>query len=109
MMQALNPLVSHWLSCPLPGAEGVTREAVERVARRGGKPFTWAQSASAAMDRACELAGRDGLVLVTGSHYLVGAVIPATLVNGTSCHRSVSGAVSRNDLLTAASITPATF
>jgi dihydrofolate synthase/folylpolyglutamate synthase len=99
MAAVLAPIVSHWVGCPLPTVPGVAPEDLARVARRFRSPFSWCDSARQAMRHARALAGPDGLVLVTGSHFLVGAVIPAA-------EMTVSGAtetrVDRSLLLKAA-------
>ena len=40
-------------------------------------PFEWSADATTAFRRAREVAGLNGLVLVAGSHYLVGELMPA--------------------------------
>jgi len=103
MVSIMSPLAAHWLGCPLPGEPGVARPEMERLARRHGLAFTWADSPRQAMQTARRLAGARGFVLVVGSHYLVGAVIPPALINDLKWGSGVVTRVSRADLLAAAS------
>jgi dihydrofolate synthase/folylpolyglutamate synthase len=103
MVSIISLLAAHWVGCPLPREPGVARLDMERLARRHGLAFTWADSPGQALQTARRLAGVRGRVLVVGSHYLVGAVIPAPLINGSKRGSGVGTRVSCADLLAAAS------
>ena len=80
MWRALAPRVSAWIGCPLPHSPGIAEPEMRNLALASGTPFQWAETAAAGFRRAKELAGRDGVCVVAGSHYLVGEVIPAKAV-----------------------------
>lgn len=84
MWDALAPCLSAWVGCPLPHSPGIERGEMERLARQSQTPFEWNDTPEDGYRRARELAGRDGLCLVAGSHYLVGDLIPASLVASPS-------------------------
>ncbi|MEW5702851.1 MAG: folylpolyglutamate synthase/dihydrofolate synthase family protein [Candidatus Zixiibacteriota bacterium] len=109
MVSVLSLLARHWIGCPLPGAPGIPRAGMERLARRHRLAMTWRDSVAAAMNAARALAGPDGHVLVVGSHYLVGAVIPAHLVEGEGAQNDPGTPVTRRDLLAAARATGPDF
>jgi dihydrofolate synthase/folylpolyglutamate synthase len=102
MVLIITPLAKCWVGCPLPGAPGIERPEMQRLAERHGLAFTWADSAWQALRLAKNLAGASGHVLVVGSHYLVGAVIPADLIDGHVRGRPSGAALTRRDLLRAA-------
>jgi len=78
MWRLLAPCVSRWIGCPLPHAAGIAEQEMRPMARAQSVPFEWCADASAALQRAKAWAGSDGLVLVVGSHYLVGEVMQPT-------------------------------
>jgi dihydrofolate synthase/folylpolyglutamate synthase len=80
MWEDLAPCLSSWIGCPLPHSPGIERNEMQAMASRSGIPFEWAATAADGYRRAKKLAGPDGICLVAGSHYLVGEVIPASLV-----------------------------
>jgi dihydrofolate synthase/folylpolyglutamate synthase len=71
----LAPCALRWIGCPLPHSTGIAEQEMRRMA--GAVPFEWSANATTAFRRASEMAGPDGLVLVAGSHYLVGELMPA--------------------------------
>ncbi len=76
MWRLLAPLLSHWNGCPLPHSSGIERAEMERLARQETVPFVWYPDAAMALRRAKEMAGPNGIILVVGSHYLVGELLP---------------------------------
>lgn len=101
MINVLSPIALHWVGCPLPGAPGITETEMCVAVEKHRIPFSWSSTPRGAISMARRIAGADNAVLVTGSHYLVGAVIPPALVR-----RSLSGVqpkmVTRSQLLAAA-------
>ncbi len=82
MWTDLSTVTSHWIGCPLPHSPGISRSVMERLARRTGTPFTWAETPREAMMAARRIAGAEDVVGVVGSHYLIGEIIPAGLLTG---------------------------
>ncbi|HUU46484.1 MAG TPA: folylpolyglutamate synthase/dihydrofolate synthase family protein [Acidobacteriota bacterium] len=101
MAAALAPVMSHWVGCPLPTVDGIEREEMERIAVSLNRPFNWEDSPRWAWRTALRLSGPAGIVLVVGSHFLVGAVIPAGLVDRPA-NQTALWTVGREDLLAAA-------
>ncbi len=75
MWRALAPQTARWIGCPLPHSRGIPEETMRAMAHASSAPFEWCSDAQAALRRALIEAGGDGLVLVVGSHYLVGDLI----------------------------------
>jgi dihydrofolate synthase/folylpolyglutamate synthase len=102
MAATLAPIMSHWVGCPLPTMRGIERGDMEQLAIDLKRPSIWRKSPREALRTARRLAGRNGIVLIVGSHFLVGEVIPANRVsNGDMSTRSLWPAT-RADLLAAA-------
>jgi len=76
MWRLLAPCAARWVGCPLPHSAGIGQTEMRRMADAQSVPFDWRDNAAAALRHAKALTGREGLVLVTGSHYLVGDVMP---------------------------------
>jgi dihydrofolate synthase/folylpolyglutamate synthase len=84
MFTALAPCLSAWVGCPLPHSPGIERHDMELLARRADIPFEWCDTPMAGYHRTRALAHPGGLCLVAGSHYLIGDVIPPSLVASPS-------------------------
>ncbi len=82
MMTRLRTVVEAWVFCPMPDSPFVPKFDLEAWARTYSGSSHWAFSPHAAMELARTLSGGNIPILVTGSHYLVGALIPARLVTG---------------------------
>jgi dihydrofolate synthase/folylpolyglutamate synthase len=108
MTEALAPHMSEWIGCPLPTVTGIDRATMARLARRLQIPFTWFETPQQAYRETVRRAGR-GLALVAGSHFLIGAVIPATAISDQSPGRGPTTMVTRRDILRAAGCQGAPF
>ncbi len=108
IFDVLSPTVSRWVFCPMPGSPYISREELLRLSSERGQAAEWADSPSRAIAKARQLAGRKSPVLVAGSHYLVGAIIPQRLVDGTG-GREKPTSVSSPQLLAAAQDRGAAF
>lgn len=97
----LSEIVSRWIFCPMPDSPYIERDTLMRLAAQHGQPAQWENSPAEAMGAACRLADTHDIILVTGSHYLVGAVIPARLMSSRSGPQKLHS-VSRSQLLAAA-------
>jgi hypothetical protein len=65
-------------------------------------PFVWEETPRQAFSRARQLAGPDGIVLVTGSHFLIGEIIPAAAIFPPPGPNGVFNRLTRRGLLQAA-------
>jgi dihydrofolate synthase/folylpolyglutamate synthase len=101
MLEALAPIVGRWVFTPMPDSPYIAREELLSRAAGSERPAEWRPSPSDAMRCARSLAGASGAVLVTGSHYLVGAVIPSRLVAKPAGRATESTPVTRRQLLAA--------
>jgi dihydrofolate synthase / folylpolyglutamate synthase len=84
MWRLLAPSVSRWIGCPLPHGGGIGEQEMRRMARTRSVPFEWLADAPTALRRVKECAGADGLVLVVGSHYLVGELLRSSEIDPPS-------------------------
>jgi dihydrofolate synthase/folylpolyglutamate synthase len=109
MIRLLAPITSAWVGCPLPGAPGISADTMGRLVKSQGVAFDWEESPRAALRKAKLIAGARGLVLLTGSHFLVGAVIPAGLLGPPSRAGARLRSVSFSQLLAAAKDRGAAF
>ncbi|MBI5867719.1 MAG: bifunctional folylpolyglutamate synthase/dihydrofolate synthase [candidate division Zixibacteria bacterium] len=75
MWRALAPHTARWIGCPLPHSPGIPENTMCAMAHASSVLFEWCSDAPAALRLAQIAAGSNGLVLVVGSHYLVGDVI----------------------------------
>jgi dihydrofolate synthase/folylpolyglutamate synthase len=75
MWRLLAPCVSQWIGCPLPHSAGIAEQEMARMALAQKVPFEWHANARIAFRRARACAGSGGLVLIVGSHYLVGELM----------------------------------
>lgn len=108
ILEVLSPIVDRWVFCPMPDSPYIGQEELLRLASERGRAAEWADSPSRAIAKARRLAGGKSPVLVAGSHYLVGAIIPQRLVDGTGS-RGKPTPVSRSQLLAAAQDRGAAF
>lgn len=108
MVMVLSEIVSHWVYCPMPDSPYIGKDALISLAASHGQSCQWEETPQKAFKAARRLAARTGAILVTGSHYLVGAIIPANLVNGKG-PRVKTNSVSRAQLLAAAKDRGAAF
>ncbi len=76
ILTALRPVLAHVVCTEVSviAKPAVAAEALARAVRGVGIPADAVPDPHAAVGRACDVAGRGGLVCVTGSMYLVGAV-----------------------------------
>jgi dihydrofolate synthase/folylpolyglutamate synthase len=81
MFDKLSEIVHHWVFCPMPDSPYVAPEELLAMATQFGQGGEWVESPRAAFRIARTRASETGIVLVTGSHYLVGALIPSSLIN----------------------------
>ena len=109
MIRLLAPITASWVGCPLPGAPGISAEQMRGLVESEGIPFHWHESPVEALQRAQRLAGSRAKVLVTGSHYLVGAVIPPRLLRSGDPRHGATQSVSLAQLLAAAKDRGAAF
>jgi dihydrofolate synthase/folylpolyglutamate synthase len=108
IIESLSAIVYRWIFCPMPDSPYIAREDLLRLASERGQAAEWVDSPSQAIATAKRLAGRKSPVLVTGSHYLVGAIIPQRLIDGRGDRRSQIP-ISRSQLLAAAQDRGAAF
>lgn len=101
MAGVLSGFTSHWIGSPLPGGAGIGPQEQKDAALDAGCDFTWAGSPRAALSIARRMAGPSGAVLVTGSHHLLGALMPQALL-GQAGRTPPRAHVSRRDILLAA-------
>ncbi len=74
-LAALDPAPgSYVLACPVPSPRSIHPDEIAQAAKRRGLLSATAPDASRALSEARALAGEDGMVVVTGSLYLVGSV-----------------------------------
>ncbi len=74
----LAGLAGSWIAVTADNARAIpAAELARRVANSTGRACLIAETLDAAIERAAELAGPDGSVLVTGSFYIVGAALTA--------------------------------
>ncbi|HEX9750360.1 MAG TPA: Mur ligase family protein [candidate division Zixibacteria bacterium] len=102
MLRTLRPVADALVSCPLPVMPGVGQAAIAAIAERRGLPFVWEETPRQAFSRARQLAGPDGIVLVTGSHFLIGEIIPAAAIFPPPGPNGVFNRLTRRGLLQAA-------
>lgn len=81
MFDSLVPIVSEWVFCPMPDSPYIGRDELTRLAELYGRTYHWKEAPKSALAAARSIAGARRLVLVTGSHYLIGAVIPHRLMS----------------------------
>lgn len=104
----LSPIVSRWIFCPMPDSPFISREELLRLAVLRGQPAEWIETPARAIAVGRQLAGKAITILVTGSHYLVGAIIPQRLIEGrVGSVRAMP--VTRSQLLAAAQDRGAAF
>lgn len=104
----LSPIVSRWIFCPMPDSPYISREELLRLAAEHGQPADWIETPARAIAVGRQLAGKTVPILVTGSHYLVGAIIPQRLIEGRV--RGVKAMpITRSQLLAAAQDRGAAF
>lgn len=101
MIAVLSEIVSGWVFCPMPDSPFISRDDLLALASRRTQPADWCDSPEDAMQAARVRAGSGGVILVTGSHYLVGAVIPQRFVTHPDSRRA-SKTVTWPQLLAAA-------
>ncbi|MGH9388865.1 MAG: bifunctional folylpolyglutamate synthase/dihydrofolate synthase, partial [Vicinamibacteria bacterium] len=77
MLEQLLPLVSHFIATRPEMSRARDPEKLARFAKERGVPAEAGRSPPAALARAREVAGPDGEVLVAGSIFLLGEVLPA--------------------------------
>jgi dihydrofolate synthase/folylpolyglutamate synthase len=104
----LAPIVSRWIFCPMPDSPYISREELLRLAAEHGQTAEWIENPARAIAVGRQLAGKTVPILVTGSHYLVGAIIPQRLIEGRAS-RVKATAVTRSQLLAAAQDRGAAF
>ncbi len=104
----LSEIVSRWVFCPMPDSPYIERDTLMQLAAQHYQPSRWADSPTEAMSAARQDADAHDGILVTGSHYLVGAVIPARLISSRSSPQKLHR-VSRSQLLAAAQDRGAAF
>ena len=76
----LADIVERWVAVTAASQRGIeAAELARRIANRTNKACLIADSIESAVVSAREFAGKDGRVLVTGSFYVVGPVIPYIL------------------------------
>jgi dihydrofolate synthase/folylpolyglutamate synthase len=109
MFVSLSSIVSHWVFCPMPASPYIGEGDLSALAARRAQSSEWQDSPGLALDAARKCSGPEGLVLVTGSHYLIGAVIPARLVEGDGLPGPALGSVTHSQLLAAAQDRGAAF
>ena len=104
----LSEIVSSWVFCPMPDSPYIDGDDLMALAAHHKRPSRWVNSPAIAIQFARRVALSNGLILVTGSHYLVGAIIPQRLILG---HQSgmPSRPVTRSQLLAAAQDRGAAF
>lgn len=72
----LDPITGHWIAVTADSARALdAAEVARRVSNATQRPCWIADSMSQAIDRATELAGASGQILITGSFYTVGAAL----------------------------------
>jgi dihydrofolate synthase/folylpolyglutamate synthase len=77
MLERLLPLVSHFIATRPEMSRARDPENLARFANERGVPAEAVHSPEAALARAREVAGPEGEVLVAGSIFLLGEVLPA--------------------------------
>ena len=77
MLDELLPLVSHFIATRPEMSRARDPEKLARFAKERGVPAEAVRSPEAALARAREVAGPEGEVLVAGSIFLLGEVLPA--------------------------------
>lgn len=108
IFEVLSPIVDRWVFCPMPDSPYISQEELLRLSTERGQLASWAESPPLAIATARRLAGRKSRILVTGSHYLVGAIIPQRLIEG-HVRRVGHIPVTRSQLLAAAQDRGAAF
>lgn len=101
MFDVLSQVAERWAFCPMPDSPFIGREELLGLAARKNQSSVWYDSPGAALLSAREESGPGRPVLVTGSHYLVGAVIPQRLISAATSP-AILTRVSRSQLLVAA-------
>lgn len=84
MFTLLSEIVADWVFCPMPDSPYISADELTQLASMSKQNAQWKDSPKEAMREACRRAKGADIVLVTGSHYLVGAIIPVRLVTGSS-------------------------
>jgi dihydrofolate synthase / folylpolyglutamate synthase len=72
MAEILFPLAERVIATPADNPRSATAEEIQDAARRVSVEIEAAPDVARALDRACALAGAAGLVVITGSIYIVG-------------------------------------
>ena len=73
--EILFPLAAHVIATPVHNPRSATPDEIRAAASRTSADVESADSVRAALRRASELTPKDGLIVVTGSIYLVGEVL----------------------------------
>lgn len=81
MIRSLAPHVGHWCFSKLPHARSWRLSEVAGFAHEQALSFSANRSPARAFSQAKAATPRDGLILVFGSHFLVGALIPRALID----------------------------
>lgn len=75
MLNAWRPVASHLIFCRIDSARALPPEQLYGAAHDMNLPSSIIPDASRALDEAKRRAGHDGIVCVTGSHYVVGRLL----------------------------------
>ncbi len=81
MIGSLAPLVDRWYFTRFPNRRSWRITEVSACARKLGLSFTRSKNPNVMLARARAETPRDGIVLVFGSHYLVGHLLPPSAVD----------------------------
>ena len=90
MFAKLSEIVSTWVFCPMPDSPYIGRDDLLDLASQRHQSAVWCDTPADAMKTSYSHAGRGDAILVTGSHYLVGAVIPQRLVSAPEGGRAAA-------------------
>jgi dihydrofolate synthase / folylpolyglutamate synthase len=72
MTEILFPLAERVIATPADNPRSATAEEIRQAAARTSTDVEAARDVASAMERACALAGSRGVVVITGSIYIVG-------------------------------------
>ncbi len=77
MADILFPVAQHVVATPIANPRAATTEQLQHAGSRTGTPMVTAESVDAALARASELTPSNGVIVVTGSIFLVGDAMKA--------------------------------
>lgn len=104
MWRLLSGHAARWLGCPLPHSPGIAEDKMRAMAKSTATPFEWCASADEAFERAKRTAGSTEIVLVVGSHYLVGDLISSNQIEMPAAPARLEQDLAWKDILSEAKI-----